>query len=118
MKEFEITLSDLRFHAYHGVMPQETKVGNEYIVELAVRIPYSDAILQDNIADTISYADIYEVIKSEMGKPRKLIETVATGIADCISHLWPEIISGRITICKSTPPIPGISGAAKVTLFF
>lgn len=118
MKEFEIKLSDLRFHAHHGVMHQETKVGNEFIVDLAVRIPFPETILEDNLDDTVSYADIYEIVESEMGNTKKLIETVAAKIADRISRRWPQIISGHITICKSTPPIPSITGRAEVTLFF
>ena len=118
MKEFEIKLSDLRFHACHGVMPQETKVGNEFIVNLAIRIPYSEVILEDNLDDTISYADVYEIIKTEMGNTKQLIETVAAKIAERICSRWPQILSGHITICKSTPPIPTVNGSAEVTLFF
>lgn len=118
MKEFEIKLSDLRFHAYHGVFPQETKVGNEFVVNLAVRFPFHSDILDDNIDRSVSYADIYQIVDSEMKNSKKLLETVAANIADRISRRWPQINSGFITICKSTPPITSITGTAEVTLFF
>lgn len=117
-KIFEISLEDLRFHSFHGVMPQEKLVGNEFTIDISIKIPYSDSILNDDIENTISYADIFDIVKNEMGKPRKLIETVATCIAKRISAKWSDIISGQITICKSAPPIENISGQAKVTLFF
>ena len=116
--EFEITLADLRFHAHHGVMPQETMVGNEFCVSVSVRIPYSADILDDSLDATISYADIYEIVKEEMRKPKKLLETVAAIIRERLSSRWPQIKRGEITICKSTPPIGGITGNAKVRLFF
>ncbi|MBD5357978.1 MAG: dihydroneopterin aldolase [Bacteroides sp.] len=118
MSEFEIILSDLRFYAFHGVMPQETKVGNEFSVTISLRIPYSSGILNDNLNATISYADVYEIVKYEMNTPRKLLETVAAHICKRITDRWSNVKSGNITICKSTPPIEGITGNAKITLFF
>lgn len=32
----KIYLKNVRFHAYHGVLPQETQVGNDYVVNLDV----------------------------------------------------------------------------------
>ena len=118
MKEFEIKLADLRFYARHGVMEQETKVGNEFIVEVKIRIPYREEILDDNIEATISYADLYEIVAEEMNSPRKLLETVAARIYSRISAKWCEILGGEISICKSTPPIPGVTGVSDVRLIF
>ena len=116
--EFEIALKGLRFYARHGVMEQETRIGNEFIVDVRVRIPYSESILADNLADTISYAAIYSIVEEEMQKPRKLLETVAATIRERLSATWPQIFRGSISICKSTPPISKITGSSEVTLFF
>lgn len=118
MKDFEITLADLHFHARHGVLRQENKVGNEFVVSITIRIPFSDGIINDDISCTISYADIYEIVKNEMSRPRKLLETVATSIQKGLTDKWPHIKNGEITICKLTPPIPNITGNARVKLFF
>ncbi|MDE6769217.1 MAG: dihydroneopterin aldolase [Muribaculaceae bacterium] len=118
MMEYEIALTGLRFFGRHGVLEQEKKVGNEFIVDVKVRIPYSKEILSDDLEATISYADIYGIVSEEMGKPRKLLETVAGTIHSKIAHRWPQITSGSIKICKSNPPIAHISGSSEVTLFF
>lgn len=115
---FEISLSDLKFHAFHGVLPQENKVGNEFVVTVTIRIPYSRDILDDNLDATISYADLYEIVAEEMHSPKKLLETVAARIAGKIKAKWNQVLGGKITICKSTPPINKITGAAEVGLFF
>lgn len=115
---FNIKLTDLHFHAHHGVLPQETKVGNEFIVSVSIAIPFNEAILDDDLDATISYADIYDIVKEEMDKPKKLLETVAAMISIRIKQRWNEILCGEIKICKSTPPIPGISGASEVDFFF
>ena len=118
MKHFVIALTDVRIHAFHGVMDQERKVGNEFKVNLRVEIPYSPAIKNDNVDDTVSYADLYNIVREEMAIPRCLLETVADSIAERIAGKWPQIKSGQITICKSTPPILKMTGEAEVTLFF
>ena len=78
--EYEIALRDLRFHARHGVWEQENAVGNEFIVTVSVKIPYSEAIAADQLDATISYADLFSIVKEEMRRPRNLVEAVAASI--------------------------------------
>lgn len=118
MKHYEIALTDLKIHAFHGVMEQERKIGNEFIVTVRVKIPYLLTINNDKVEDTVSYADLYKIVQEEMALPRHLLETVADSIERRIRDKWPHILSGQITICKSTPPLPQIMGRAEVTLFF
>lgn len=115
---YRIKLSGLRFHSYHGVLPQEQKIGNEFMVSVSVSIPFNLDILNDNLEATISYADIYDIVADEMQRARKLLETVAATISLRIKEKWPHIIDGNISICKSTPPIAGITGSSEVEIFF
>ena len=116
--QFEIALADLRFHAFHGVLEQENLIGNEFIVNVSVRIPYSEEVFTDSLDATISYADIFTIVEEEMRKPRKLLETVAATIHVRLVEHWPQITSGSISIRKSKPPIPRIVGSSEVTLLF
>ena len=36
-----IKLNDMRFFAYHGVLAQETKVGNHYVVNIDIDVDLS-----------------------------------------------------------------------------
>lgn len=117
-KFFDISLTGLSFHAHHGVLAQETKVGNEFSVSVTVRIPYDESIAEDNLDATVNYARLYEIVATEMSRPRKLLEAVAASAARKIKESWPEAESGCITICKSTPPIAGATGSAEITLYF
>ena len=40
----KIELKSMRFYAYHGVDPQETRVGNWFIVDLVVTVDLVQAI--------------------------------------------------------------------------
>lgn len=116
--EFEISLKNVRFYAFHGVLDEERETGNEFVVNFSVLIPFSDQIGEDNIADTVSYAELYEIIAQEMAEPRNLLETVAFSIVKKVKSRFPEILRGHISIEKSRPPIPSMLGQAVVTLHF
>ena len=44
----KIELKSMRFYAYHGVDPQETRVGNWFIVDLMVTVDLVQAIENDS----------------------------------------------------------------------
>ena len=110
-----IFIKEARFHAFHGVMEQERKVGNEFSVSLSVNITYSEGMKEDSLECTVSYADLYEIVADEMKKPRNLLETVAISIGNRIINRFESVSSGSVTIVKKHPPIPGMSGEAGVT---
>ena len=116
--DFEISLTGLQFYAYHGVMPQESKVGNGFEVSVSVIIEAKESIINDDLSSTISYADLYGIIKTEMEKPCKLLETVAMRIRNQLMATFANIKRGCVSITKNTPPIPGITGSATVKLNF
>ena len=51
----KIVLEAMRFYAYHGVMPQERKVGNYFIVDLTLVAPLEKAVESDNLEYTILF---------------------------------------------------------------
>lgn len=117
-----ISLEGCRFFARHGVMEQETKAGNEF--ELSLEAMVDDVIdhpavylenISDDIAKTVSYADLYEICREEMQIPRRLLESVAKRIALRSLEKFHMIDSIKVTISKITPPISGITGSASVT---
>ena len=116
--EFEISLKDLRFFARHGVMPFEREMGNEFKVDLLIKLPCDDRFEDDSLDNTVSYADLFEIVADEMNTPRKLLETVALNIAKKIRNYYPQVMKGKITIEKMRPPIVGMIGKAAVSLEF
>lgn len=116
--EFEIILRDLRFYAFHGVMEEERHIGNEYIVNLSVWIPYTDFMEDDDVNYTVSYADLFQIIKVEMEIPRNLLEKFCISVARRIRTSFPGVMKGRVSIKKVRPPIPSMLGEAEVALEF
>lgn len=115
---FEISLTDLRFYGFHGVLEEERQIGNQYVVTLKIRVPHLPAIDSDDITSTVSYADLYEIVNEEMSIPRNLLETVCIKIARRIKDRYHTVETGEVEIEKVVPPIPGMIGNAKVKLLF
>ena len=89
MNQF-IFMKNVRFHACHGVMPQEQAIGADFLISVRIGYDFSKAINTDDVSDTISYADVYELIKQEMQVPSKLLEHVAGRIVNAIKKAFPD----------------------------
>ena len=46
-----ILLKEIRCYAYHGVAPQENLIGNEYIIDLKLKVDISKAVKTDEVTD-------------------------------------------------------------------
>ncbi len=100
-----ICLDNLRFHAYHGVMPQERMVGNDYNVSLRIRYDISQAMVSDKVEDTLNYAEVFQLVSQEMAVPSSLIERVAGRIGDRLFRRFPTIEEMELKIMKINPPM-------------
>ena len=100
-----ILLRNVRFHAFHGVMPQERRVGAYFLVNLRVGYPLEKAMQSDEVADTLNYAALYAVVREEMMTPSNLLEHVAGRIADAVIKAFPQVTSIDLELTKENPPM-------------
>ena len=105
LTESYIVLQDVCFHAFHGVMPQEGKVGADFLVNLRVGYPIGKAMETDEVADTLNYAEVYALVAQEMRQPSKLLEHVAGRIVQAVSERFPLVTSIDLTLVKQNPPM-------------
>lgn len=99
-----IRLEKMRFYAYHGVMEQERRVGNDFEVTIEVEYPFENALTSDNLNDTMNYADLYAIVEREMAVPSQLLEHVAGRIIEGIKKEFPKAEAGELSITKLHPP--------------
>ena len=116
IETMKITLHEMRFYAYHGVFAQEQRVGNHFIVELSFWADIAESLHRDELEVTISYADVYEVIKAEMAIPSRLLEHVVGRISERLFATFPRMQRITLTLSKCNPPFPGEVHSAAVTL--
>lgn len=111
-----ICLEGVRLYGHHGVFPQEKKVGAEFEVWVDFTFPCPAGCYSDCLADTVSYADLYDVVRQEFAIPSELLEHLVKRIADAVSQRWPVFSSLSVKVRKIAPPIPSFQGSASVSL--
>ena len=100
-----IRLEGLKIYAYHGVLPQENLVGAYYYIDLKLKTDFTHAAETDELEGTVSYADIFAVVKEEMAITSKLLEHVCQRIASRIFKDFPTIVAIDIRLSKENPPM-------------
>ena len=117
-----INVKGIKLYAYHGCLDEEAIIGGNYVVDVKIETDFSQAMKTDDLTKTVDYVTVYDIVKEQMAIRSRLIEHVASRIADELIHLIPAIQEVRVTVCKLNPPMNGdvskvcvtvTSGAAK-----
>lgn len=110
-----ISLNKLLFVGYHGLYPEEKKLGNNYSVEIDIDfVPKQDLIEQ--LDQTIDYVLVYAIVKKWMEIPTPLLETLIGKIADDILLEQPLAEKVMVKITKLHLPIPLFEGNVSVKI--
>jgi 7,8-dihydroneopterin aldolase/epimerase/oxygenase len=104
----KIILKEMEFYGYHGVFPEENKLGQRFRVSVELHLDLRKPGRSDSIEDSVNYADVYSITKSVVeGGPFNLVEAVADRISSEILSAFTAVESCKITLIKPDPPIPG-----------
>ncbi len=114
-----IILTGMQFYGFHGVNPEERRLGQPFIVDLTAELDLGQAGASDNLTDTVSYTDLYRAARDVMeGEPYNLLEAAARNIADVVLCRQAMVSAVRVRVSKPRPPIRGsVIGAAAVELY-
>ncbi len=112
----KIFIDNMRFHACHGVLPQERITGGDFVVSVSATYPLAEAVATDDVAATLNYAIVYELVKKEMSQPSALIEHVAGRIGERLMREMPGIEVLTVRVVKSNPPMGADCDGAGVEL--
>jgi 7,8-dihydroneopterin aldolase/epimerase/oxygenase len=103
-----IKIEGMEFWAFHGVLPEEQKTGNKFIVDIELETDFSAAAVSDDLDGTVDYSNVYELVKKEMEVPSKLIEHTAKRIYDTVKSNHIKIRKLAVIVKKFRPPVNGI----------
>lgn len=59
-----IVLDHMEFYGYHGCLPEERQQGQTFFVDAVLHLDLRAAGEQDNLAQTVNYADVFTKIRS------------------------------------------------------
>lgn len=112
----KINLNNIRVHAKHGCLKEESIIGSDYRVDLEVSANLSNPAKSDTLDDTVDYVHLNKIVKEEMQIKSKLLEHVAKRILDRVFSELPMVDTSLITVSKINPPIGGDVESVSVTL--
>ncbi|KAL5201645.1 hypothetical protein ABZP36_035999 [Zizania latifolia] len=105
----KLVLRGLRFHGFHGVKQEEKTLGQKFVVDVDAWMDLSIAGESDNISDTVSYTDIYRIVKDVVEGPSlNLLEAVAHRISSATLLKFPQISAIRVKVEKPHVDVQGI----------
>lgn len=114
--ESYVFLKDVRFHAFHGVLPQEKEVGQDFLVSIRCAVDMSSAMNHDMLEVALDYGVLYQLVKEEMDIPSQLVEHVAGRIGKTVFDHFQQVTAVDITITKLNPPLGADSVGAGVEI--
>ena len=97
-------------------MEQERLIGAWFTIDISLEINNYNCAYNDSIEETVSYADVYEIIKKEMQHPSNLLEDVCRRIMEKLFNSFNSITEIKITLSKDTPPMGGDRLSSAITL--
>ena len=101
----QITLTGLRANAFHGVLEEERRTGQVFLIDVTVHLDLRAAGASDELAQTIHYGELAEeIVAAVESDPVDLIETVAERIAQVVlAHNAAQLV--QVTVHKPSAPI-------------
>ncbi|MEV4458876.1 dihydroneopterin aldolase [Microbispora sp. NPDC049633] len=101
-----VRLTGLRARGRHGCLPAERELGQEFVVDVALRFDTAPAAAADDLTLTVDYGALAgELVRIVEGEPVNLIETLAERLAAaCLAHELVE--EAEVSVHKPAAPIP------------
>ena len=110
----KININDIPCYCSIGIAPEEKKMGQELIVDVAIEIDSTKVSKSDNVTDTVSYVDVFGIVqKVGQSKSFSVIEFLAEELASHILQL-PLIISAKVKVHKPHIPYKDFHGNVSV----
>jgi dihydroneopterin aldolase len=100
-----IRLTGLRVLGHHGVLPEERRDGQEFVVDVELAVDTRDAAATDDLTRTVDYGTLaHRLAEVVSGEPVDLVETLAQRLVDvCLQP--PRVEAATVTVHKPSAPV-------------
>jgi dihydroneopterin aldolase len=102
---YKIIVEDLSLKGFHGVFKEEKLIGNTFIFNLEVQLPWEESLENDSLDESIDYSKLIEIIIEENSLPSNLLENLAHRIVKRIYKEFGAELKVKLRLAKKTPPL-------------
>ena len=104
----KILMNSMRFVSHSGVLEEEKKNGQTFVVSLELFVSEIPAWKTDCLSDTIDYSKVFEIVKNTVENLQcDLIEYMAGEIMKNVVSAFEEVEKITVRIEKPLAPIEG-----------
>jgi len=104
----KIILSNMRFRSHSGVLEEEKRDGQDFVVSLELEMENIPACRTDNIYDTVDYGAVFQMVRDYLETTVcNLIEYMAENIIIRVFQKYSSIERITCEIKKPNAPING-----------
>lgn len=104
----KILMQNMMFYGFHGVFEYERDHGQRFYIDIDMKVNMQQAGQSDELADAVDYTQVYSEVKDIVENRRfKLLEALASTIAECILIKFSSVNEITVRIRKPGVPIPG-----------
>lgn len=101
----------------HGALPEEQGRAQPFELDVDMTVDVALAGRTDSLIDTVHYGEVsVAVAKVVTGEQHRLLERLATRVADDVLAVDDRITSVTVTVRKLRPPLPVDLASAAVTI--
>lgn len=102
----QITIQNLQVYAHHGVLPEENKLGQRFLVTAVLGLNTREAGMTDSLACSINYADVSGKITNFLQNHTfQLIESAAEQLATYLLQEYALLKTVEIELKKPWAPV-------------
>jgi dihydroneopterin aldolase len=102
-----LKLIGMRFYGYHGVYPEEEKLGGQFLVDVELKGDFSYENTRDELRRSVDLVEVHNLVREIVCEKRfNLLETLAEEIAELVLNGF-GVEEVTVHVRKEAPPIPG-----------
>ena len=101
-----VRVKNLCLHGFHGVFPEERKLGQKFYIDIECRLNLATCAAGDDYTKAVCYGELCEIAAEvSQAKPFDLIETLGERIAEAIHDRFAIIDEVKVAVRKPSAPI-------------
>jgi dihydroneopterin aldolase len=107
-----LSIVNAEYYAYHGVKPEEKKLGGKYEVDLDLYYDATTAIIKDDVKDALNYEEAMYCISEIINGTENydLVETICNEILNMLMDKFVNLISATVRVRKLNVPMRRVIG--------
>lgn len=102
----KIRIENLEIYGYHGALPEETRLGQKFLLSMTLHVDTEAAGRTDDLEQTVNYAAVCKKAEQVfLEKPYRLLEACGEALCRALLLAFPTVRQIDLTLKKPWAPI-------------